>query len=78
MIVDITNACDSRCSWKRGDVRYTLYRVFLSDPDRGSDLELAIWQFFDVLLLVFLGMVRSELSCNTAVRPQGLPNPYIF
>ena len=60
MIVDITNVCDSRCSWKRGDVRCTLYRVFLSDPDRGSDLELAIWQFFDVLLLVFLGMVRSE------------------
>ena len=35
--------------------------LFLSDSDRGSDLESAIWQFVVVVvLLLLLGAVRSE------------------
>ena len=35
--------------------------ILLSDLDRGSDLESAIWQFVVVLVLL-LGTVRSEFS----------------
>ena len=37
---------------------FFLQNVFLSDPDRGSRLEMAIWQL--VVVLVLVGTVRSE------------------
>ena len=40
---------------------FFLQNVFLSDPDRGSGLEMAIWQLVVVLVvLVLVGIVRSE------------------
>ena len=37
---------------------FFLKNVFLSDPDRGSELEMAIWQL--VVVLVLVGTIRSE------------------
>ena len=37
---------------------FFLQNVFLSDPDRGSGLEMAIWQL--VVVLVLVGTVRSD------------------
>ena len=40
---------------------FFLQNVFLSDPDRGSELEMAIWQLVVVLVvLVLVGTIRSE------------------